>query len=253
MERTITTVKCQDFAKYCLSTLKPKPIEIKPPEPKPEPKEEIQGPERVIGTTNYKKWEEFKEAEESEEKKQAEEYIKSMCSQDHRKEIELYERPTKEKLIACSQFKTQGNDAYKQKNYSLAALFYRKGLLQLDYTFPEDAKDEQTFKDLEISLHLNMCIAKYYLEEYDECLSHVGQVLKHSPGNPKALYRKALVLYKRDLLNESREIMIKIVSENNKNQEAIELLMQIDKKLEDYKSKQKKVFKAMIDGQEVNK
>ena len=235
MDRIITSIKSLNFAKQCLDTLKPKPV----PEPVLEVKvkevKDGEGPERTIGVTDYKKWEDFKDSEESEEQKKAEEYIKTMCSQDHRKEIKLYERPTKEKLIASAQFKVQGNDAYKQKNYSLAALFYRKGLLQLDYTFPDNPEEEKGFHDLEISLHLNMAIAKYYMEEWDECLNHVAQVLKHQPTNAKALYRKALVMFKRDLLQESKDILIKILQDSPKNQEVIELLQEIEKKWGNYK------------------
>jgi tetratricopeptide (TPR) repeat protein len=247
MERIITSLKSHNFAEYCLNTLKPKAEEVTVPEPKEV--KIVEGPERTIGLTDYKKWEDFKETEESEEKKQAKEYIKTMCSQDHRKEIKLYERPTKEKLQASGQFKVQGNDAFKQKNYSLAALFYRKGLLQLDYTFPDNKEEEKTFQELEISLHLNMSIAKFYLDEWDECLNHVGQVLKHQPNNIKALYRKASVLFKRDLLQESKEILIKVLSESPKNQEACELLQEIEKKWDNYKEKQKKMFKVMIDNE----
>jgi tetratricopeptide (TPR) repeat protein len=245
MERVITSVKAFEFGKYCLDVLRPKP-KAEEPETKPAPKDPVPGPERVMGLTDYKKWEDFKDTEDSEEQQKAQEYIKTMCSQDHRKEIELYERPTEEKLIACTQFKTQGNEAYKKKNYSLAALFYRKGLLQLDYTFPDVPEQEKEFRDLEISLHLNMSISKYYLEEYDECLNHASQVLKHQPSNPKALYRKALVLFKRDLLVESKEIVLKILTDNPKNQETRELLNDIDKKQENYKARQKQVYKAMI-------
>jgi tetratricopeptide (TPR) repeat protein len=249
MERLVTSVNSHRFAQFCLNVLKPKP-EPAPVNLTPVEKVQVPGPDRVIGLTNYKKWEEFKDTEESEEQKKAQEYIKTMCSQDHRKEIELYERPTKEKLIACAQFKTQGNDAFKQQNYSLAALFYRKGLLQLDYTFPDVKEEEKEFKELEIALHLNMGIAKYFLEELDECLTHVGQVLKQNPDHPKALYRKALVYYKRDLLTESRELVMKIIGENPKNQEARELLSEIEKKQGNYKIRQKQVFKAMLDSEE---
>lgn len=248
MERVITSIKSQQFAQYCLDIIKPKPKVEPVPDQVITPKEPVEGPDRKIGTTDYKKWENFKESEDSEERKQAEEYIKTMCSQDHRKEIKLYERPTKEKLQASTQFKQQGNEAFKQKNYSLAALFYRKGMLQLDYTFPDTPEEEKEFKDLEIVLHLNMSISKYYLDELDECLNHIGQVLKHQPSNIKALYRKALVYFKRDLLQESKELASSILKEAPKNAEATELLLDIEKKLESYKNKQKKVFEVMING-----
>lgn len=90
-------------------------------------KEPVEGPKRVIGDIDYSKWENFDDEEkEAEEKKMQEEYLKNMCSQDHRKEIEIYERPTAEKLEASEKFRAQGNDAFREGNESLAALLYRK-------------------------------------------------------------------------------------------------------------------------------
>jgi hypothetical protein len=102
-----------------------------PPEPTKPPKEVVPGPDKVIGSTDYEKWENYApEGEEAEET--PEETAKKWaggCSGDHRKERELYDRPTLEKLQAARLFKDKGNTAFKEEGYSLAALNYRKGLL----------------------------------------------------------------------------------------------------------------------------
>ncbi len=52
------------------------------------------------------------------------------CSHDHRKEIEIYEKPTEEKIKAAERFRQEGNEAYRKKNMGLASVQYRKALLQ---------------------------------------------------------------------------------------------------------------------------
>ncbi|CAG9315881.1 unnamed protein product [Blepharisma stoltei] len=250
MEPVITPIYVRDFARKALDLMNPKPQKEEPVIER-EPREPVEGPGRKIGLTDYKKWEEFKADEEEEEKKK-EEYAKTMCSQDHRKEIELFERPNPEKLEAASQFKKQGNDAFKEKNYSLAALFYRKGLLQLDYTFPENPSEEDKFKELELTLHLNMSLAKFHMDELDETLTHAGQALRVQPNHPKALFRRAQVFFKRDLIDDCRKEVQKILEQNSSNVEAQELLRELDKKVARYKNKEKQIFKAMVSSEEGN-
>ena len=38
----------------------------------------------------------------------------------------------------------EGNAAYKEENYGLASVHYRRGLLQFDYTFPETPELQYT-------------------------------------------------------------------------------------------------------------
>ena len=246
MEPVITSIHARDFAQKTIDLLRKK--EPEPPEPPkpPLPKQEVQGPDRTIGITDYKKWETFQDEDEEATKKQAEEYAKTMCSQDHRKEIELFERPTREKLDAASTFKQQGNDSFKQGNFSLAALFYRKGILQLDYTFPDTKQEEEEFKQTELSLHLNMCIAKYHLEEYDEALTHSAQALRIHPNHPKALFRKAQVMFARDLYDEAETILGSLDESSSQLKEVIQLKKKLAKKRDNYKDKQKVIYKAMF-------
>ncbi|EGR30661.1 hypothetical protein IMG5_126420 [Ichthyophthirius multifiliis] len=57
-------------------------------------------------------------------------YLQAMgCSHDRRKERELYEKSTKEKLDNAEFFKNEGNKAIKEKEYEKAAFFYQKVLI----------------------------------------------------------------------------------------------------------------------------
>ena len=56
-----------------------------------------------------------------------------------------------------------------------------------------------------------MGLMKFYLEEYDEALNNLEQVLKSEPNNTKALFRKAQVYLKRDLFDETKTCLKRIL------------------------------------------
>lgn len=114
-----TSLETLEFAKRVIELLGPEPPPVVEP---PKPKEPSKP--RLVGEIDYAKWDDLDEEEEKKEEEKRK--FAGMCSQDHRKERELYERPTAEKLQACELFKSQGNTAFKEQNYSLAALSYRK-------------------------------------------------------------------------------------------------------------------------------
>jgi tetratricopeptide (TPR) repeat protein len=197
-----------EFAQRCVKVLHPNYVdtptleEVKHEEPIV--KEPVDGPAKILGSTDYAKWENFEDEEDKEES--AEEMAKKFaggCSQDHRKEREIYERPTAEKLQAALLFKEQGNKAVSEQSYSLAAVHYRKGMLQLDYSFPDTEKEKADFYSMKTILHNNMGLVKYHLEEYDEALNHLDQVLKIDKVNQKAMVRKAQIFLTRDLFDKT--------------------------------------------------
>eukprot|EP01017_Pseudomicrothorax_dubius_P047418 TRINITY_DN8522_c0_g1_i3.p1 TRINITY_DN8522_c0_g1~~TRINITY_DN8522_c0_g1_i3.p1 ORF type:complete len:145 (+),score=36.66 TRINITY_DN8522_c0_g1_i3:33-467(+) len=77
-------------------------------------------------SVDYTKWEKMPEtADEDPTKKlspEENEYLKQMgCFHDRRKERELYEKSTKEKLDNAKRFKEEGNAALKVKDYEKAS------------------------------------------------------------------------------------------------------------------------------------
>lgn len=103
-------------------------------------------------------------------------YQQMACTHDRRKERDLFEKPTIEKLEAAECFKLDGNEAIKAKEYEKSAYFYQKGLLQLDYTFTDNEEDEKKFVRLQEQLHFNMALTKYFAKDTDASLIHLGQV-----------------------------------------------------------------------------
>lgn len=248
MAEVCTSLQARSFAELCVARLGPgKPTEaaaVVKPTPKA-PSED--GPGRVLALTDYQKWENF-EDDEPEEQKQAKEMLKSMCSQDHRKERQIFERSTEEKLTACNLFKSQGNEAYKAQNYSLAALNYRKAMLQLDYTFPDTPAEQKQFDELSLSLALNMAAAKWFLEEFDEVLNMAHQALRQSPDHPKALYRTAQVHIARDKFDEASAVLKRLVQIQPQSAEVRELGAKLKEAKQIYKLRKRQVAEAMLSG-----
>lgn len=231
------------FAKRALELLAPAPVPASAPEQAPtEPREPAKP--RMVGEINYAKWDDLDVEEEK--KKEEERKFAGMCSQDHRKERELYERPTSEKLEACELFKAQGNKAIQEKNFSLAALHYRKALLQLDYTFPDTKEEEATFAALTVACHLNMALAKIHLEELDEALTHLYQVQRHDPNNVKAFLRRTHIFLLRDKLEEAAAELRKVAALHVDSADYRRLAEELRKKQSDYERKSRDVCKVML-------
>lgn len=234
-----TSPQALAFAKRTLELFAPAPD---PTPVKPPSKEPVQP--RMVGEINYAKWDDLDVEEEK--KKEEERKFAGMCSQDHRKERELYERPTAEKLEACELFKTQGNTAVKEQSYSLAALHYRKALLQLDYTFPDTKEEEATFNALTVACHLNMALAKIHLGELDEALTHLYQVHRHDPNNVKAFLRRAHILLLRDKLDEAAAELRKVAALHADSPDFRRLTEELRKKQSDYQQRSREVCKVML-------
>lgn len=82
---------------------------------------------------DYSRWEALSKELDSEDKdgQKKEEDPKNQvwgCSQDHRKERDIYERPNSEKMAIAEDFKKQGDTAYKQQKLQEADYCYQKVL-----------------------------------------------------------------------------------------------------------------------------
>merc|ERR1719203_684200 len=168
------------------------------------------GPSRTVTQIDYSKHE--KTVEELNRQEKEEEYQKKKqeasqwctldhehgpqcrrpvggCSHDHQKEWAIYEKTTEEKVKAADRFREEGNEAYRKHNYGLAAVHYRKALLQFDYTFPEGEEEEKLVDSVKLPCLLNLAACKCQQEEWDEVLTHCRLALEMNPRSVKAFYR----------------------------------------------------------------
>jgi len=168
------------------------------------------------------------------------------CSHNHQKEIAIYERTTVEKIKAAKNFREAGNKLFKEQNYGLACVEYRKGLLQYDYTFPEGNEETKAVEDAKLSLFLNLAACKLHLDDFKEALNQCRQALSIDPNCAKALYRKGLshmALFDYDDAKIALEEALEIEPSNKTIHSA---LHELREKMIEYNAKTKKMTNQMI-------
>ncbi|SBS90591.1 peptidyl-prolyl cis-trans isomerase, putative [Plasmodium ovale curtisi] len=198
---------------------------------------------------DYSKFERcIKEIEdEEEEEKNMEENKKSFlngrnpCTHDHSKERQLYEKSSKEKIKASNAFNEEGKKLFYEKNYKLACVYFRKGLIQLDYSFPDTEQEKKEQNKLEINLHLNLALTKFYMSNYYECISECSTVLSLDRNNVKAYYRKGQAYMSLDLYDEAREEFRKVLEIDPSDINTKQSLLTLRNKILIYNKKKKLV------------
>lgn len=168
---------------------------------------------RVLGSTDYKKYEQLsKEIELEENKKkvedtQVDERLKMGCNNDLSKERQLYDKSTSEKIEATKMFKQEGDYFLKMKDLAKAEDCYEKGLLQLFYTFEDNDDEVKEVENLKYSLNMNVAMCKINKSQFKECLGYLSEALKINSKNVKCLYRQAYVYFKLEDFNKAKEII----------------------------------------------
>jgi len=231
-----------------------------------EPKE---GPSRTVTEINYKKHEQTvkeldrqeKEEHFARKKEESSQWCTldhehgpnckrpiGGCSHDHQKEWSIYEKTTEEKVRAADCFRQEGNEAYRKHNYGLAAVHYRKALLQFDYTFAENEEEEKSVESVKLPCLLNLAACKSQQEEWDDVLTNCRLALEINPRSVKALYRTGWAHLRRDKFELAKDALLSAYEIEPKNREVLAALAQLKKNMADYKARTKEVCKEMVTG-----
>ncbi|ANB12807.1 Cns1p [Sugiyamaella lignohabitans] len=92
----------------------------------------------------------------------------------------------------ATNFKEQGNDCYRQKNYKDAIEFYTKAL---------DVKCE--VDEINVACYVNRAACNLELKNYRRCIGDCKLALKISPKNVKALFRSSKAYLAVDRVDEA--------------------------------------------------
>ena len=211
---------------------------------------------RIIGKTNYKKYDDLakrieeeeleKERKEKEKNEQKRDALKMGCNNDLRKERQLMDKPVKDKLEASLIFKREGDDLLKLKNYEEAINSYEKGLLQLFYTFSNDPKEEDESDRIKASISMNCSICMINQGKYDEALGYLNEALRVDKQNLKALYRSAYCYFKLEKYQDSQEYINKGLSIDGKNEQFLGLQKDIENKIKENEESQSNLYKKIM-------
>lgn len=126
----------------------------------------------------------------------------------------------REKLTAAKNYKTEGNELHKKKDFRHAIGKYHRALLQLkaigqsksaglgafmtdedlesmgySATVPEEVQAEATQLLADCYNNLAACLLQQDKPNYEKILDYCESVLEYTPDNVKAHYRKGLALY----------------------------------------------------------
>ena len=221
--------------------------------------EENKDKKRIIGSTDYKKFENLakgieekeQEIKKEEEKQKQNEYAHIMgCNNDLRKERQLMDKPVKEKIEAGKRFKIEGDDLLNQKKYDEAINVYEKGLLQLFYTFSDDKEEDDLADKLKEGMNLNCSFCKMKQEKYEEATQYLNEAMRVNKENLKTLYRMAFCHFKLEKFKDAKEDInnaLNIINKKGGDKNAFEeLLFDINKKIKCLEDEQDNLLKKMV-------
>ncbi|EGV61853.1 HSP70/90 co-chaperone [Yamadazyma tenuis] len=129
-------------------------------------------------------------------------------------------------------FKNQGNDHYKAKNYKTAVEFYTKGL---------DVECDR--KDINQALYLNRAACNLELKNYRRCIEDCKKVLLADEKNVKACYRSGRALFAVARLDEAKQVLeygLTIDSENRPMKEVLEKVVAKQKQIQATKERKER-------------
>ena len=221
--------------------------------------DESKDKKRIIGTTDYKKFENIaKGIEEKEEeikmekeKEKQNEYGHLMgCNNDLRKERQLMDKPVKEKIEAGKRFKMEGDDLLKQKKYDEAINIYEKGLLQLFYTFCDDKEEDEMVDKIKEGMNLNCSFCKIKQEKYEEATQYLNEAMRVNKENLKTLYRMAFCHFKLEKFKDAKNDInnaFNVIAKNGGDKIPFEqILKDINDKIKELENDQDNLLKRMV-------
>lgn len=126
----------------------------------------------------------------------------------------------------AANFKNQGNDCYKAKQYKNAEIYYTKGL-------EVDCKDNS----INAALYLNRAACNLELKNYRRCIEDCKKTLILDEKNVKACFRASKALFLVDRYDEAKQLINYGLSIESSNKSLIQLLGQIE-------DKEKKILEA---------
>ena len=221
--------------------------------------EENKEKNRIIGSTDYKKFEtlakgiEKKEEENKieKEKEKQNDYAHIMgCNNDLRKERQLMDKPVKEKIEAGKRFKLEGDDLLKKQKFDEAINTYEKGLVQLFYTFCDKKEEDELADKLKEGMNLNCSFCKIKQEKYEEATQFLNEAMRVNKENLKTIYRMAFCHFKLEKFEDAKKDIntaLNLINKNGGDKSIFnKLLKDINNKIIENEKDQDNLLKKMV-------
>jgi len=188
------------------------------------------------------KEEQAKEKEMEEEAKKAQAEANGVDEEDH----DNRRLPKKRRMEIVLKNKAEANELFSHGNYRHAAARYTKALSHCAKFVDLNPDDLEEVKGVKLSLNLNLALAYYKLQKYDQSLRVCNEALVLDENSPKALYRRAMVYYEKKKWEEANKDLKKASGIAPEDKAIKKLQGNVDVMIKRQKAKEKKMAQKMF-------
>ena len=213
------------------------------PKNKIQEKDKIQTRSRIIGTTDYSKFDKIAIEIEREDILSKKKILNMTNPNDIKIQRQMFEGSSKPKIEMCTIFKNEGDENLRNKKYEQAQNSYEKALSNLFYNF-DDKEEQKKIEKLKCSINLNLSMTLMKLNNYKDAIGYLVEAKRIQPDNLKAIYRMAYCYYCIGEYDKARQI-INDVLKNENSEEFKKLLEDINKKELNENKKRGKILKGV--------
>ena len=213
------------------------------PKNKIQENDKIQTRSRIIGTTDYSKFDKIAIEIEREDILSKKKILNMTNPNDIKIQRQMFEGSSKPKIEMCTIFKNEGDENLRNKKYEQAQNSYEKALSNLFYNF-DDKEEQKKIEKLKCSINLNLSMTLMKLNNYKDAIGYLVEAKRIQPDNLKAIYRMAYCYYCIGEYDKARKI-INDVLKNENSEEFKKLLEDINKKELNENKKRGKMLKGV--------
>mmetsp|Transcript_14208 Transcript_14208/g.30004 ORF Transcript_14208/g.30004 Transcript_14208/m.30004 type:complete len:598 (+) Transcript_14208:339-2132(+) len=146
-------------------------------------------------------------------------------------------------ISEASKHKAQGNTHFKAGEAADACQSYQMGI-----KYVSKHKEEESVRELFLSLHNNLAATLNQLELWDDAIISATNVLELDATNGKALFRRGVARFKSGQLDEARVDLTTVCRADPKNREARTVLASVSAAMQAQKEQQRNSMKNMFSG-----
>ena len=224
--------------------LSKKLFDIYYPQNKNQEKEKIQTRSRIIGSTDYSKFDKIAIEIEREEILSKKKILNMTNPNDIKIQRQMFEGSSKPKIEMCTIFKNEGDENLKNKKYQQAQNSYEKALSNLFYNF-DDKEEQKKIEKLKCAINLNLSMTLMKLNNYKDAIGYLIEAKRLQPDNLKTMYRMAYCHHCIGEYDKARQIINDVLKKNEKSEEFKNLVEDVNKKELEENKKRAKMLKGV--------
>lgn len=190
----------------------------------------------------------IKEEEQAKEKEMEEEAKKAQAEAGNGEDDDHDNRriPKKRRMEIVMKNKVEANELFSHGNYKHAAARYTKALSHCAKFHDLNPEDMEEVKQVKLSLNLNLALAYYKLQKYDQSLRVCNEALHIDENSTKALYRRAMVYYEKKKWEDANQDLKKAAGIAPEDKAIKKLQGNVDVMIKRQKVKEKKMAQKMF-------